>query len=383
MKILQLITGLGQGGAEQVVFDLATRLDRRRHRVTVCSILDVSGEQGVYVGRLKDAGVGVASLGVARKWQLGRAAGLGPLLRDLRPDALHCHMFHANVLGRRMGRRCGVPHIISTVHIAERRWRPWRFWLERKTDPLGDITVCVSQAVLEFQSKKTGLPRGRFTVIPNGIDTARFARPLRPREEVRSELGIPSDAKVVGAIGRLDPQKGYRYLIPAFAQVARESPDAELVIAGDGPERRRIRELADGAGCADRVHLVGRRTDVPDLLHAFDVFVMPSLYEGLPLALIEAMAAGVPVVASAVDSVPEVLGAGAADGRLGRLVPPAQPGKLAEALRDTLDHPDPERTDRARDRARSNFDVRIMVERYAELYDSIGRQTIASHPPST
>ena len=382
MKILQLITGLGQGGAEQVVFDLATRLDRRRYRVSVCSVLDVSGAQGVYVGRLKDAGVSVMSLGVTSKWQLRRAAGLEKLLRDLQPDILHCHMFHANVLGRRTARRVGVPYVIATVHIAERRWRPWRFWLERKTDPLGDITVCVSNAVLEFQAGKTRIARNRFTVIPNGIDTSRFAQPSRPRAEVRAELGIGADAKVIGSVGRLDRQKGYRYLLEAFAGIARALGDVELVIAGDGPELGMLRSLAARLGCAERVHLVGRRTDVPELLHAFDVFAMPSLFEGLPLALIEAMAAGVPVVASAVDSVPEVLGAGEAGGRVGRLVRPAEPAALAEALRDVLENPSPERTERARARARRQYDVETMVERYAELYDSIGRQTIASQPPS-
>ena len=364
MKILQLITGLGQGGAEQIVLDLARGLDRSRFDVSVCSILDVSGPQGVYAARLNDIGVGVASLGLTRKWQLRRAMALKDLIADLQPDILHCHMFHANVLGRWIGRRAGVPKIVSTVHIAERRRRPWRFWLERRTDPLGTITVCVSHSVLEFHSKKTGIPRERFTVIPNGIDTARFAEPSRSPAEVRAELGIAPGSKIIGSVGRLDAQKGYRYLIPAFARVLGELGDVELVIAGAGPEAAMLRRLAVQAGCADHVHLIGRRTDVPDLLHAFDVFAMPSLYEGLPLALIEAMAAGVPVVASAVDSVPEVLVAG-------RLVRPADPAELVDALLDAFQHPDPEQTQQALAHAREHYDVSTMVAGYARLYDSL------------
>ena len=382
MRILQLITGLGQGGAEQIVLDLAGRLDRQRYQMSVCSILDVSGEQGVYVGRLKDAGADVLSLNVTGKLQLRRALALENLLRGLRPDILHCHMFHANVLGRRIGHRVGISNIIATVHIAERRWRPWRFWMERRTDPLGTITVCVSESVLEFQSKKTRIPRDRFIVIPNGIDTGRFAEASRPPDEVREEIGIQPGAKVIGSVGRLDKQKGYRHLIRAFAAIARNAGGVELVIAGDGPELGMLRWMAEGAKCDDRVHLIGRRDDVPDLLHAFDVFAMPSMYEGLPLALIEAMAAGVPVVASAVDSIPEVLGAGEPGGRVGRLVPPGEPAKLADAIRDALENPSSERVERARARARERYDVAAMVAKYAELYDSIGRQTVDSQPPS-
>jgi glycosyltransferase involved in cell wall biosynthesis len=383
MKILQLITGLGEGGAEQVVFNLATRLDRRRYRVAVCSVISVSGEQGAYVGRLREAGIDVSSLGVTRKHQLARAAGgLKRLLEDLQPDVLHCHMFHANVLGRRVGRRAGVPAVIATVHIAERRWRPWRFWLERQTDPLGTATVCVSQAVRDFHALKTRLPRERFVVIPNGIDTARFAAPPRQAPGIREEFGIAADAKLIGSFGRLDRQKGYRYLVPAFAELAGEM-NVELLIAGDGPQRPKLQSMADRTGHADRIHLAGWRDDVPDLLHAVDVFAMPSVYEGFGLALVEAMAAGVPVVASAVDSLPEILGARGAGGRVGRLVPPASPSRLAEAIRHALDTPSAEMIERARRRACSEYDVGTMVERYAELYDCVARQTADSHPPST
>jgi len=364
MKILQLITGLGQGGAEQIVLDLAAGLDRGRYDISVCSILDLAGPQGVYAARLEDIGVNVISLGLTRKWQLRRAAALEDVLSDLQPDILHCHMFHANALGRWLGHRAAVPKIVSTVHIAERRWRPWRFWLERKTDPLGTVTVCVSHSVLEFHSKKTRIPRERFAVIPNGIDTARFAQPSRPPDEVRAELGLEPGAKIVGSVGRLDAQKGYRYLIPAFARVVGELGGVELVIAGGGPEMAMLKRLARHCGCAKRVHLLGRRADVPDLLHAFDVFAMPSIYEGLPLALIEAMAAAVPVVASAVDSVPEVLVAG-------RLVNPADPARLADALIDALEHPDPEQIAEALAYAREHYDVSTMLAGYAALYDSL------------
>ena len=383
MDILHLITGLGQGGAEQVVYEIATRLDPARFRTAVCSILEPTGERSVYADRLGDAGIEVLSLGLDHKWQLRRAARLKNILESRRPDVLHCHMFHANILGRRMGSRAGIDHIISTVHISERRWRPWRFWLERWTDSLGDLTVCVSRATLEFQARKTRLPESRFSVIPNGIDTRRFAEPSRPPIAVRAELGIDRDARIVGGVGRLDRQKGYRYLIPAFDQLAGDDDALHLVIAGDGPTRRPLETLAAGTACPDRIHLLGRRDDVPDLIHAFDVFAMPSIYEGFGLTAAEAMAAGVPVVASAVDSLPEVLGVGEPEGPVGRLVPPRRPDILAEAIADILAHRPTEMIERARARARREYDVEKMVRRYAELYDSIAGQTSESQPPST
>lgn len=364
MKILQLIIGLGQGGAEQIVLDLVRGLDRSKYQMSVCSILDISGPQGAYVARLREAGADVFSLGLTRKWQLRRAMALEGVIGDVQPDILHCHMFHANVLGRWIGHRAGVANIVSTVHAAERRCLPWRLWIERKTDPLGTVSVCVSQSVLQLHSRRTRIPSERFTVIPNGVDTARFAQPSRSSAEVRAELGIAADATVIGSVGRLDVLKGYRYLIAAFGRIVGELDNVELVIAGDGPERSMLERLARQAGCSEHVHLLGQRADAVDLLHAFDVFAMPSICEGLPLALIEAMAAGVPVVASAVGSVPEVLAAG-------RLVRPQDPDELAGALLDALENPDPVQTQLSLAHVREHYDLSTMLAGYAGLYDSL------------
>jgi glycosyltransferase involved in cell wall biosynthesis len=385
MRILHLITTLGPGGAEQIVYDLATRLDHDRFEVGVCSILDPVGRRGVFAERLHAAGVPVDTLGLTSRHQWLRTRRLRRLLRERKPDVLHCHLFHANLLGRWYGRRAGVPVILSTVHIAERRTRPWRFRLERATDPCGTLTVCVSNAVRDFQAAKTGLPHERFVVIPNGIDTSRFAAvpgPDRPAGAgrsavgtgIRSELGIAPDASVIGGVGRLDPQKGYRHLVAAFGRILDHLPGAHLVIAGDGPQRPLLESLAAELPRTDCVHLLGRRDDVPDLLAALDVFAMPSVYEGFGLTLAEAMAAGVPVVASNVDSLPEVLGLEDPGGPHGRLVPPADPDALAAALLDTLRNPHPDQLAAARRRILEHYDVNIMIERYKALYESLHDQ---------
>ena len=371
MKILQLITGLGHGGAEQVVYDLATRLDRARHNIEVCTIMAETRGQDVFGPRLRDAGIEVMSLGLEHKWQFRRALSLETILRERKPDILHCHLFHANTLGRIAGQRAGVKNIISTVHIAERRFRPWRFWIERAIDSRGSTTVCVSKAALDFQVRRTRLPRERFVVIPDGVDIGQFAFG-RDRASARAALGIRPNAYVVGSVGRLDRQKGYEYLVRSFAEFSRDR-DAELVLAGDGPERARLESLARSL-CRDRVRFLGRREDVPDILRAFDVFVMPSLWEGFGLALVEAMAAGVPVIASNVDSIPELVGAGEPDGPFGRLVPPADAAAMADALRE----PPPDCAARAYEYVRGRYDVSRMIENYSRLYQKLasGEQVV-------
>jgi len=241
--------------------------------------------------------------------------------------------------------------------------------------------VCVSRAALAFQSARTRLPEERFTVIPDGIDVARFATPPGPSEATRAGLGLAPGRKLVGSIGRLDPQKGYGYLIEAFGRLAKDRDDVDLVIAGDGPEQRALQRLANRSAPAGRIRLLGRRDDVPALLHAFDVFAMPSIYEGFGLALVEAMAAGVPVVASDVDSLPELLGAEEAEGPAGRLVPPADAPALARAIAGALDDPQPDHVARAADRARRLYHVDTMVRAYEDLYASLSGRAGAG--PST
>jgi len=206
-------------------------------------------------------------------------------------------------------------------------------------------------------------------VIPNGIDLTRFRPPLDPaaaRADARRLLGLPLEASVVGAVGRLDPQKGLDTLVRAFARLHGAGAPPLLALVGEGPQRRELEWLARSLGVADRVRLVGRRADVPRLLPGLDLFVMPSRWEGFGLALAEALAAGVPAVASAVDSLPEVLG------DAGRLVAPDEPEALAGALSELLGDAD----ERARlaalgPRRAARFGVERMVAGYARLYRAV------------
>ncbi|MCO5168446.1 MAG: glycosyltransferase [Planctomycetes bacterium] len=362
-RVLLLTTELRPAGAERVIYELATRLDPARHQVVVASLRSPGGDDGDVARALVARGVPVVPLRLGGKLDVGGAWRLARLVHRLRPHVLHAHLFHANLAARLLGRLAGARRVVSTVHVVERRPLPARFLLERLTARLDDRTACVSQAVARFALARLGAAPGRLVVVRNGIDLAPFAA-LPARDEARAALGLPSDGLLVGAVGRLDPQKGFDVLLDAFARLEAE---ATLVVAGAGPEEAALRARAARLGLGGRAVLLGHRPDVPQVLAALDVFCMPSRWEGFGLALVEAMAAGLPVVVSDVDSLPEVLG------DAGVLVAPDDPAALAAALAPLLI--DPARREAlgraARARA-ARFDVGGMVAAWAALYEGLG-----------
>jgi glycosyltransferase involved in cell wall biosynthesis len=366
-----LVTTLEPAGAERVVRDLALGLDARRFSVRVASLQPL---RDVTLAReLRAAGIPVVSLNLASPLDLpGALRRLVGWLRRERITLLHTHMFHANLLGRlaaRLARPGGVP-VVATVHIAEARPLAWRFRLDRWTRRLLARETCVSSAVAEFHARTTGAARDALTVIPNGVDLARFAPDEVARREVRAEFGASEDAPLVGTVGRLDPQKDHALLLTAFAELARTNPAARLVLVGDGPLAGELAATAARLGLAERVIFTGRRADVPRLLAALDVFALSSRYEGLPLALLEAMAAEKPIVAVDLPVAREVLGEG--EGAAG-LVVARTAAALAAGLGRLLD--DRELAARlgaaARARCAESYSVARMVARYAELYAEV------------
>lgn len=367
-RVLLLTTELHPAGAERVVFELATRLPRERWAVTVASLRSPGGSDGAVADALLAARVDVRPLRLRGKLDLRGALRLRRLLRALRPALVHAHLFHGNLAARLLAPSAGA-RVISTIHVVERRRLPARPLLERLLATRDDATVCVSQAVRRHAAAALGARSDRLRVIENGIDLARFAPPSDPdraRREARAALALPPDAPIVGAVGRLDRQKGLDVLIEAFARLAPAHPQALLALAGAGPEEGALRALARARGLEARVRLLGHQRDVPAVLAALDVFCMPSRWEGFGLALAEALACGKPAVASAVDSLPEVLG------EAGLLVPPEQPAALADALGSLLT--DPTRraalTRAARARA-ERFSVERMVAAYDALYGEV------------
>lgn len=375
-RVLQLITELRPGGAERIVYELARGLPRDRFAIDVCSLRPATGS---VAGWLCDAGIPVHSLEMTRKLDVGAIGRLRELLKRGGFGILHTHLFHANLVGRLAARNGVPPIVLGTIHIAERRFRPWHFWLDRMTLGPRGVEVCVSKAVSEFTRERAGIPAERLRVIPNGVDLSRFekyagaeARQAAARE-LRSEFSLPQETRVVVAVGRLEEQKGYPDLIDAWAQLRRNSrpdiADSVLIIAGEGRQRPSLEAQIRQLGVSEHVRLPGHREDVPKFLAGADLLAFSSHYEGFGLALVEAMAAGLPVVATAVDSVPEVAG----DCPAARLVPARDPAALAKAIAESLATAgDGREAQAAFARARAQtYALPKMLEAYAALYDEL------------
>jgi glycosyltransferase involved in cell wall biosynthesis len=359
-----MLESSGHGGAEVVVLQLAEELRRRGHTVLP---VGPSSKPGWLGKRFRELDFDWHGFVLRRPLDPGCIYRLARLFREQRIDVVHSHEFTMAVYGAAAAKLAGIPHVVS-MHGNQTMTRAWRRrvalrWAFRHSA----ATVAVSQATKRSLDADLGLAARVVTVVPNGI-------PLRPgrAEPVRTELGVRPGEVVLLAVGNLIERKGHIVLLRALAQLEREGLAApwRLAIAGGrgGEQQPILQAFAAEHGLAERVHLLLHRDDIPDLQAAADVFVMPSLWEGLPLAVLEAMHAGNPVVASATSGIPEAV----TDEREGLLVPPGDVGALAVALRRVLtDEPFRRRLGAgAKERALREFTITAMTDAYERLYRS-------------
>jgi len=360
IPIFHLITELNIGGAEKALTRLLVHLDRDRFAPTVACLY---GGDGPVAEEIRALNISVIDLGMTAKWRWDSLWRLYFLLHREYPIILHTWMFHANVPGRVLGRLVGVPVIISSERTMGMEGR-WRYWLNRITSVLTDRVVCVSQQVADFIVQEVGISRHKTLVVPNGIDVRNFEH-LPTKQQARAMLGLSFDRILIGTVARLDRVKRLDVLLQAM----RSLRDVHIVIVGDGPERVRLEAMSARLGLASHIHFVGQQDDVRTWLAAMDVFVLSSDWEGMSNAVLEAMAAELPVVATTVGGTPEVV----VDGMTGLLVPPRDPQALAQAIHALL--VDPERRNKmgqaGRDRVRHHFTVERMVEKTESLYEQL------------
>lgn len=368
IPLLHLITELSIGGAQMVLLRLLNNMDRQRYQPTVACLYN---GDGIVAQQIRDLGIRVVDLEMRSKWRMDAFARFWALLRQQRPTILHTWMFHANIPGRLLGRAARVPVIIGSEHTMGQESQ-FRQWINRWSGPLTDGVICVSEQVRAFAEQQIGLPPQKLTVIPNGIELQRFDR-LPSQAEVRRRFGLPQTSTVMGAIGRPRPVKGYRYLIDAFAQLAPAHPALTLLLVGNGPERAALTEQARQKGLVDRAFFLDDQTDIPALLPALDLLVAPSLWEGMPMVVLEAMAARLPVVATRVGGTPDVV----ADGETGLLVAPSDAMQLAQSIERLLVDPGlRQQMGRAgRARAEQNFSIEQNVAQTQALYERLVRKT--------
>ena len=360
IRILHVIATLDPAGAENQLTRLALNLDASRFSPSVCCLT----RGGPLEEKLARGGVPCLVLRKRGKCDAVALFRLAGLMRRFRPHVVHTWMFTSNAYGRAAAVLAGAPVRVTTeLSVDEWKWGPYRA-VDRLLLPFTDAVIANAEAVKRFYVNREHVQQEKIVLIRNGIDLNLFQP--RPRREARERLGIPQEAKVIGGAGRLDPQKGFPFLLEAMPEVLRRHPEAMIVIAGEGEERRALEALAARLGLAGRVRLLGRTEDMPGFMSALDVFALPSLWEGLPHVVMEAMACGSPVAAARVGGVGELI----AEGVTGITVEPRSPSALAGAIVRLLD--DPRARDemgrKAREAAQRDFDFMRMVRQTEELY---------------
>ena len=355
------ITDLDAGGAERALVQLVVRLDRSRWNPVVFCL----SKPGILVADLEKAGVHVECLGAGSIGNLSVVFRLFRRLRRLRPVILQTFLFHANIVGRVAGRLAGVPRIVSGIRVAEQRSR-FRLWLDRVTERLITRHVCVSRAVADFSIERGRLSPDKIVVIPNGVNAQRFANAI-PAD--LSPYGIPPGSQTLLFVGRLDPQKGPWLLVRAVKGLLPVHRNLHLLMVGDGPLAAELKDWTRAQRLDDRIHFAGWRPDVPSLLKAVDALVLPSRWEGMPNVVLEAMAAGRPVIATRVEGVRELV----TDRETGLLVEPESVESLAGAIALLLAEPDlgREAGRKAQQIATIRFTADSVASSYAELYAAL------------
>ncbi|HET6379808.1 MAG TPA: glycosyltransferase family 4 protein [candidate division Zixibacteria bacterium] len=358
-RILQLLATGGTGGAQESYTGLLLGLDRSRYEVRALSL-----SAGSAVQRIRRLGLDVDVLEEPDDEAAVRA--LAGYLRREEIDLVHAHMYRAEVVGTRAALAAGTPVVMATVHSSRVR-PPEDVAALAALTPAMDRLIVPSEAIAA-KVRAEGRGGARFAVIPNGIDLARFSVPVEGCG-LHREFGVPKSDVVVGVVARLEPEKGHRHLIEAWPSVVERAPGTWLVIVGDGSLEGELRARAAAlpAPARDRVRFAGRHDDISALTAELDVAVLPSLREAQGISLLEAMARRVPVVASAVGGIPEVV----TDGVDGLLVPPSDPAALADAIvRLALSPALRARIGEAGYRTvAERFSIDAQVRRIQELYD--------------
>lgn len=361
LPILFCITELDPGGAERAFVHILSRLDRTRwHPRVIC----LSGH-GELVEDLERLNIEVICLNGNPRRPIQILSRLYREIRQFHPMLIQSFLFHANILSRIAGRLAGVPALVSGIRVAEKRSNSY-LKLDRWTERWATKHICVSEAVRRFSIEQGGLTPEKLIVIPNGIDQERFkyATPI-PREQ----LGYTSSDVLALFVGRLDSQKGVTDLLEVALRLKEKCPQLKCLIAGTGPEEQRLRDAVNQLELTESVRFLGRRDDVPALMKTADFFVFPSRWEGMPNVILEAMAAGLPIVTTNVEGIDQLL----EHDLSAEIVPIGDLKQFSASVQKLIQNVElrQQYAEQAKHRLSTEFDWQSIADQYQDLYEQI------------
>lgn len=362
LRVMHVAEDLGVGGLERVVATLCRAVDPSRFESAVLCLR----EMGPFADELREQGFSVSLLpNTSGRTDYLSFLKVARFLREREVDVVHSHNTHAFIDGGLGAALSGVRTVVHTDHARSFPDKRRYMVAEHLLSHLAYRVVGVSSHTSENLVRYERISPRKLTVIPNGIDGSHADRPVDVAAK-RRDLGIAASGPVIGVGARLMEQKGIEFLLRAMPALLARFPDLTLVVAGEGPLAESLKGLAADLGVADHVRFAGVRLDLAELLHVFDVFVLPSVWEGLPMVILEALAAGCPVVASDVGGV----GTAVEDGVNGALVPPRDPNALAAAVARLLTSPALRARfgEAGRRVFRERFSASAMARRYEALY---------------
>ncbi len=362
INVLQLVEGLSYGGAEDKLVELINHMDESRFNTVMCSL----GLGDDIREKVEKSGINLVMMPRKSRLDIGLLRRLVKLMKEKEIDVVMTTLFYADVIGAIAGRLAGVKAVFSWETISAPEWLikrrlwPYQFAMRYCTK-----VVSVSQATAKFLVEKRGVPEDKVMVIPYGVNHREYM--LGDGAEVRKSLGLNGDDFVIGMVARLHPQKGHQYLFEAAKPIVDKYPHVKFLLVGEGEIRAELEEVVKKMGLTSNVTFLGHRTDVSELLKAFDVFTLPSLFEGLPNVVLEAMSAGRAVVASSVDGTVEAV----MDEETGLLVPPGDTEKLRDAYLKLIENRDrtKEMGLKGRKRIEDVFSLDKQVEAFQSLYE--------------
>jgi len=368
MKLLFVIDNMELGGGERVFLQLAAGL-RDRFEVSVASM---SG--GTFEHELKQLGIKFYPVDMSRRFSLKPISRIKAIIRNNKIDLVHSQGARADFFARIAGRLAGVPHIFCTIAMPVEGFdvgllqkKVYRF-IDQLTERYVERFIVVSDSLKQMLVEGRGIPAHQVLRIYNGIELSQY-HPDAEYGNLRSEWGIPQEVSLIGAIGRMVWQKGFEYLIECIPEIGRTYPDTKILIVGDGPLLDGLKALSGRLGVEKNIIFTGFRSDIKEILSAFDLLVVPSLLEGFPMVTLEAMAMAKPIIATNIDGITEQI----TDGKDGILVAPRDPDALAKAIIKVL-------ADRqsakamglaARKKVEQEFSVEKMVRETEKVYLSL------------